>query len=149
MTINEVMMRHNFLSKILLRDGDKELSRDLKVKLMSMRIEMGKVKRQLEEDLQEMVKGLTPEGYTELASKQSKTDEEKKQLEDWTNKINSEYESYVNSRGREEVALNNSSFTEDEFSEILEVNAGNDVEINGTKLNAADFLEIIYSLFVE
>jgi len=37
----------------------------------------------------------------------------------------------------------------DEYSEIVEVNAGNDVEINGNKIPAADFLEIVYDLFVK
>ena len=32
--------------------------------------------------------------------------------------------------------------TEEDFEEILEVNADHDVEINGNKLSAADFLEI-------
>ena len=44
--------------------------------------------------------------------------------------------------------LLNNRVTQDEYNEILEVNAGNDVEINGTKLTAPDFLEVLYSLFV-
>ena len=44
--------------------------------------------------------------------------------------------------------MQNNEFTEEEFGEIMEVNADNDVEINGNKLNAADFLEVIYGLFV-
>ena len=45
MTVNEMMIRHNFITKIILRDKDKELSKDLKVKIMSMRIELGKLRR--------------------------------------------------------------------------------------------------------
>lgn len=30
MTVNEVMIKHNFITKVLLRDGDRELSKDLK-----------------------------------------------------------------------------------------------------------------------
>ena len=29
MTVNEMMVKHNFITKVLLRDGDKELSKDL------------------------------------------------------------------------------------------------------------------------
>ncbi len=142
-----MMVKHNFITKVLLRDGDKELSKDLKVKLMSMRIELGKVRKQLEEDLQEAVKELTPKGYQELIMKENKTEEDKAQVEAWNKQINEEYNAYVDKRGKEEVQID-TTLSEDDFAQIIEVNAGNDVEINGTKLNAADFLEVLYSLFV-
>lgn len=142
-----MMIKHNFITKVLLRDGDKELSKDLKVRLMSMRIELGKVRKQLEEDLQEAVKELTPKGYQELTMKENKTEEDKAQVEAWNKQINEEYNAYVDKRGKEEVQID-TTLSEDDFAQIIEVNAGNDVEINGTKLNAADFLEVLYSLFV-
>ncbi len=142
-----MMIKHNFITKVLLRDGDKELSKDLKVRLMSMRIELGKVRKQLEEDLQEAVKELTPKGYQELIMKENKTEEDKAQVEAWNKQINEEYNAYVDKRGKEEVQID-TTLSEDDFAQIIEVNAGNDVEINGTKLNAADFLEVLYSLFV-
>lgn len=147
MTINELIIKYNFITKILLRDGDRELSKDLKVKLMNMRIKLGKVKKELEEDLQEAVRQLTPEGYHALVMKEDKTDEDKAQVEAWNKQINEEYNAYVDKRGKEEVDID-TLISEDEFSQIIEVNAGNDVEINGQKLNAADFLEVLYSLFV-
>lgn len=142
-----MMIKHNFITKVLLRDGDKELSKDLKVRLMSMRIELGKVRKQLEEDLQEAVKELTPKGYQELIMKENKTEEDKAQVEAWNKQINEEYNAYVDKRGKEEVQID-TTLSEDDFAQIIEVNAGNDVEINGAKLNAADFLEVLYSLFV-
>lgn len=142
-----MMVKHNFITKVLLRDGDKELSKDLKVRLMSMRIELGKVRKQLEEDLQEAVRELTPKGYQELIMKENKTEEDKAQVEAWNRQINEEYNAYVDKRGKEEVQID-TTLSEDDFAQIIEVNAGNDVEINGTKLNAADFLEVLYSLFV-
>lgn len=142
-----MMVKHNFITKVLLRDGDKELSKDLKVRLMSMRIELGKVRKQLEEDLQEAVRELTPKGYQELIMKENKTEEDKAQVETWNKQINEEYNAYVDKRGKEEVQID-TTLSEDDFAQIIEVNAGNDVEINGTKLNAADFLEVLYSLFV-
>lgn len=142
-----MMIKHNFITKVLLRDGDKELSKDLKVKVMGMRIELGKIRKQLEEDLQEAVKELTPKGYQELIMKEDKTEEDKAQVEAWNKQINEEYNAYVDKRGKEEVQID-TTLSEDEFAQIIEVNAGNDVEINGTKLNAADFLEVLYSLFV-
>ena len=148
MTINEVMIRHNFISKILFKDGDSSLSKDLKVKIMSMRIEYGKIRKQLEEDLKEFVNTLTTDDMKILASKVDKTPEEEAQIESWNRQINEDYNAYIDKRGKEEVNVTNISLTEDEYNQIVEVNAGNDVEINGTKLSAPDFLEVIYSLFV-
>lgn len=149
MTTNEVLMRHNFINKILFKDGDSSLDKSLKVKLMGMRIDYGKVRKQLDEDLKEFTNGLTTEEIKALAAKPDKTPEEQKELEDWNKQFNEEYNAYIDKRLAKETDLSKISLTEDEYNQIVEVNAGNDVEINGTKLNAPDFLEVIYSLFVE
>ena len=149
MTTNEVLTRHNFVSKLLLKDGDKELSRDLKVKVMGMRIEYGKIRKQFDEDVQEFVKGLNSDKLTELQQKSDRTEAEEKELQELTDKLNGDYRAYVESRLKEEVTVSDKTFTESDYAELVEVNAGNDVEINGTKLQATDFLEILYTLFFE
>lgn len=149
MTTNEVLTRHNFVSKLLLKDGDKELSRDLKVKVMGMRIEYGKIRKQFDEDVQEFVKGLNSDRLTELQQKGDRTEAEEKELQELTDKLNGDYRAYVESRLKEEVTVSDKTFTEADYAELVEVNAGNDVEINGTKLQATDFLEILYTLFFE
>lgn len=148
MTVNEMMIRHNFITKIILRDKDKELSKDLKVKIMSMRIELGKLRRQVEDDLQEAISQLTPSEYRELASKSDLTQDEREQITEWNKQITEEYNTYLDQRSKDEVA-DCAYFNEDEYAQIVEVNAANDVEINGQKLCAADFLEVLHSLFVE
>lgn len=148
MTVNEMMIRHNFITKIILRDKDKELSKDLKVKIMSMRIELGKLRRQVEDDLQEAISQLTPSEYRELASKSDLTQDEREQIKEWNKQITEEYNTYLDQRSKDEVA-DCDHFNEDEYAQIVEVNAANDVEINGQKLCAADFLEVLHSLFVE
>ena len=149
MTTNEVLTRHNFVSKLLLKDGDKELSRDLKVKVMGMRIEYGKIRKQFDEDVQQFVKSLNSDKLTELQQKGDRTEAEEKELQELTDKLNGDYRAYVESRLKEEVTVSDKSFTEADYAELVEVNAGNDVEINGTKLQATDFLEILYTLFFE
>ena len=149
MTTNEVLTRHNFVSKLLLKDGDKELSRDLKVKVMGMRIEYGKIRKQFDEDVQEFVKGLNSDRLTELQQKGDRTEAEEKELQELTDKLNGDYRAYIESRLKEEVTVSDKSFTEADYAELVEVNAGNDVEINGTKLQATDFLEILYTLFFD
>lgn len=148
MTINEVMIRHNFINKILFKDDTSSLDKDLKVKIMSMRIEYGKIRKSLEEDLKEFVNSLTTDDMKILASKPDKTLEEINQIQSWNNQIKDEYNTYISKRGREEVNIINDTFTEDEYNQIVKVNTENDVEINGTHLNAPDFLEVIYNLFV-
>jgi len=148
MTTNEALIKQNFISKVLLKSEDGSLSKELKVKVMNMRIKLSKVRKEFDEDVQEAVKGFTPEGYQELVQKKDKTEEENKQLEDWNKQIQEEYSEFILKRGQEEVSIT-TKLTEDEYNEILEVNSANDVEINGQKLNAADFLEVLYSLFVE
>mgnify|MGYP007101926784 CR=1 FL=1 len=148
MTTNEALIKQNFISKILLKSGDNELSKALKVKIMQMRIKLAKVRKEFDEDVQEAIKGFTPEGYAEIAQKSDKTEEDNKKLEGWNKQIQDEYNEFVVKRGQDEVVVD-TKLTEEEYNEILEVNAANDVEINGQKLNAADFLEILYTLFVE
>ena len=148
MTINEVMIRHNFINKILFKDDTSSLDKDLKVKIMSMRIVYGKIRKSLEEDLKEFVNSLTTDDMKILASKPDKTPEEINQIQSWNNQIKDEYNTYISKRGREEVNIINDTFTEDEYNQIVKVNTENDVEINGTHLNAPDFLEVIYNLFV-
>lgn len=148
MTLNELMIKQNFISKILLKDGNDELGKDLKVKIMKIRIELSKIRKQLDEDIQEAIKGFTPDGFQELSNKPDKTEQEQQELKELTNKINDEYNAFVTMKGNEEVSVSLPDITEQEYSEILEVNAGNDVTVNNQKIDAADFLEIIHNLFV-
>lgn len=147
MTLNELMIKHNFITKVILKDANKEVSKDLKIKIMGMRIEMSKIRKQFEEDLQEMVKELSTSEFVELSKKENKTKEEIDKLKELTNTINEEYNIYIKKRGEEQIDKT-FSLSEEEFNEILEVNSGNDVEINGQKISAADFLEVLYNLFV-
>ena len=147
MTLNEVLIRHNFITKLLLKDGNSELTKELKVKIMGMRIALSKFRNQFDQDAQEAIQGFKPSDFDVLAQKQDRTPEEEKELKEMSDKLTEEYNAFVIAKGNEIVSFDK-KFTEEEFGEIMEVNADNDVEINGNKLNAADFLEVIYGLFV-
>lgn len=148
MTLNEALIRQNFITKILLKEGKCELTKELKVKVMNMRITLTKIRTQFDADTQEAIKQLKPENFDELAQKQNRTEDEEANLKEMTDKINEEYNLFVIEKGKEDVVFDK-TFTEEEYGQIVEVNADNDVDINGNKLQAADFLEVIYSLFVE
>ena len=149
MILNEVLTRQNVITKIELKDNDKELSKELKVKIMRIRLAYNKVKKAFDEDVKEFVEQLTTDEYKELAQKQNRTEEEEKKYNELNTQINSDYIEFVNQKGLEEVKETfDDKLTDDEYAEILDVNSGNDVEINGVKIKAADLMEVFYELFV-
>ena len=149
MILNEVLTRQNIISKIELKEGNKELSKELKVRIMRIRLAYNKVKKAFDEDVKEFVEQLTTDEYKELAQKQNRTEEEEKKYNELNTQINSDYIEFVNQKGFEEIKETfDDKLNEDEYAEILDVNSGNDVEINGVKIKAADLMEIFYELFV-
>ena len=148
MILNDVLTRQNVFTKIVLKDGDKELSKELKVKIMRIRMAYTKIKKAFDEEVKEFTEELVPQELKDLSAKSERTDEENARMEELTNKVNMEYQEFLIQKGNEEVSMVDDSLTMDEYSDILDINAGNDIEINGNKIAAVDFLEIIYDLFV-
>lgn len=149
MILNEVLTRQNVFTKIMLKDGDKELSKELKVKIMRIRMAYTKIKKAFDEEVKEFTEELVPQELKDLSAKSERTDEENTRMVELTNKVNMEYQEFLIQKGNEEVSMVDDSLTMDEYSDILDINAGNDIEINGNKIPAVDFLEIIYDLFVK
>ena len=149
MILNELLTRQNVITKIELKDNDKELSKELKVKIMRIRLAYNKVKKAFDEDVKEFVEQITTDEYKELVQKTDRNEDEEKRFNELTNKINSDYIEFINQKGLEEISETiDDKFTEDEYAEILDINSGNDVEINGNKIKAADFMEIFYEIFI-
>lgn len=149
MILNDVLTRQNVFTKIVLKDGDKELSKELKVKIMRIRMAYTKIKKAFDEEVKEFTEELIPQELKDLNAKSERTDEENARMVELTNKVNMEYQEFLIQKGNEEVSMVDDSLTMDEYSDILDINAGNDIEINGNKIAAVDFLEIIYDLFVK
>ena len=149
MILNELLTRQNVITKIELKDNDKELSKELKVKVMRIRLAYNKVKKAFDEDVKEFVEQITTDEYKELVQKTERNEEEEKRFNELTSKINSDYIEFINQKGFEEISETiDDKFTEDEYAEILDINSGNDVEINGNKIKAADFMEVFYEMFI-
>lgn len=148
MTLNEALIRQNFISKILLKNEDKELPKSLKAKIMSMRISLSKIRTQFEQECQLAVAELKPEGIDKLAGTTDRTEEQELELKKLTDKLNEDYNAFVIEKGKDIVTFDK-TLTFDEYVEILEVNAGAEIIINGTKITSEEFLEIINSLFVD
>lgn len=150
MTLNDVLTRQNVITKVLLKDGDKELPKELKVKIMRIRMAYAKIKKNFDSEVQEFINELMSPELSELNQKVSRTDEENTRLEQLNSEINTTYQEFLIQKGNEEVTTIKDDFiTLDEYSDIVEVNAGNNVTINGNIVNDTDFLEIIYDLFVK
>ena len=149
MVLNDVLTKQNVLTKINLKEGDKELPKELKVKIMRIRMAYNKIKKNFDTEIQDFATELITPAFKELEAKMNKTSEEEIRYQEMATALNAEYQEFVIQKGKEEVQSINDDFTEDEFTEILEVNAGNDIEINGRKITAVDFMEAFYELFVK
>ena len=149
MTLNDVLTKQNLITKILLANDGKELSKELKVKIMRIRLAYNKIKRQFDEDTQEFSKQIVSDELRDLANKTKRTPEEETKFNELNSKANSEYQEYLIQKGNEDIKETpNDSFTEDEYFDILDLNSEGEYEINGQKVRATDLMEVFYDLFV-
>ena len=149
MTLNDVLTKQNLITKILLANDGKELSKELKVKIMRIRLAYNKIKKQFDEDTQEFSKQIVSDELRDLANKTKRTPEQEAKFNELNNKANSEYQEYLIQKGNEEIKETpNDLFTEDEYFDILDLNSEGEYEINGQKVRATDLMEVFYDLFV-
>ena len=149
MNLNDAMLKQNVFTKISLKSGDKELPKELKVKVMRIRMAYSKIKKNFDAEVREFSAELMSEEFKELNNKVERTSEEEARLVELTNSINAEYQEFIIQKGKEEITSIDDILSLDEYSDIVEVNAGNTVEINGHKISSEDFLEAVYELFVK
>ena len=149
MTLNDVLTKQNLITKILLANDGKELSKELKVKIMRVRLAYNKIKKQFDEDTQEFSKQIVSDELRDLASKTKRTPEQEIKFNELNSKANSEYQEYLIQKGNEEIKETpNDLFTEDEYFDILDLNSEGEYEINGQKVKVTDLMEVFYDLFV-
>jgi uncharacterized membrane protein YheB (UPF0754 family) len=149
MVLNDVLTKQNVFTKLLITSDGKELPKELKVKVMRIRMAYSKIKNNFDSEVNEFVQELITDEFKELSSKEVRTSEEEVRYKELASSIDSEYLEFVKQKGNEEVKNIDDTFTMDEYADIVEVNASNDVEINNTLIPAIDFLEIVFNLFVK
>jgi hypothetical protein len=150
MILNDLLTRQNLFTKLILESGNKELSKELKVKIMRIRMAYNKIKKNFDSEVQDFTEELMTDEFRALLGNPERTSEEETRYRELDNSINSDYQEFLLQKGKEEIILSiDDSLTMDEYSDILDINSGNNVEINGNKIPAADFMEIIYDLFVK
>ena len=148
MTLNEALIRQTFIIHLIVKDDKSELSKDLKVKIMNMRVVLNRLRAEFEDACVKKIEELQSEEFKELAQIQNKSSEEESRFQLSLDKLNADYDDFVTTKGLSQVSFD-TKFTWEEYEDIIEVNAGINPEIDGKILNALDFLEIIYNLFVE
>lgn len=150
MILNEILTRQNVITKILLSRGNKELPKELKVKIMRMRMAYSKIKKQFDEDTQEFSKQIISDELRDLANKSDRTPEENERFNELNSKANAEYQEYLIQKGKEEVKdFTDTTLTDDEYADILDINSDGEYEVNGQKIKAVDLMEAVYELFVK
>lgn len=150
MKLNDVITRQNVISKLLLKDGNKELSKELKVKVMRIRMAYSKLKKEFDSEVEDFTKELATEEFKTLNDKSNRTAEEENRLNELISKMNEDYLEFLQQKGSEDVNVPINDFlTFEEYTDIIDINSGNSVVINGNTIAAADYLEIIYNLFVK
>ena len=150
MVLNEILTRQNVITKILLSRGNKELPKELKVKIMRMRMAYSKIKKQFDEDTQEFSKQIVSDELRDLANKSDRTPEENERFNELNSKANAEYQEYLIQKGKDEVKdFTDTVLTDDEYADILDINSDGEYEVNGQKIKAADLMEAVYELFVK
>ena len=119
MTLNDVLTKQNVITKIILKDGDKELPKELKVKIMRIRMAYNKIKKQFDSDAQEFANQIITDELRELSEKSNRTPEEDARFNELNNKTNSEYQEYLIQKGLEEVLdMPDDTLSLDEYSDI-------------------------------
>ena len=150
MNLNDVLTKQNLITKILLANDGKELPKELKVKIMRIRMNYNKIKKQFDEDTQEFSKQVVSDELRDLANKTERTPEEEARFNELNAKANSEYQEYLIQKGTEEIPdTPDDTISEDEYGDILDVNSEGEYEINNQKVKAADLMEAFYELFVK
>jgi hypothetical protein len=145
MTINEGLVKYNLISQVPLFTKDGSLSKDLKIKVMDMRITLGKIKKNFDADVQEFIDGIKTEEFTELQNKE-RTEEESARFNEVINELNDHILTYEAQKKAEEVEFDK-AFTLEEFNEIVGI-MSDDVKINNQIIPATEFLEILEQVFV-
>jgi hypothetical protein len=115
---------------------------------MAMRIQLSKFRKSFDEDLKEAAEQIKTEEFNTLGMKEDKTPEEQARFDELLKTLDAEYNEFIRQKGTEEVSYDK-WLTEDEYFQIVDVNSGKNVEVNGIEVSAPDFLEVVYNLFVK
>ena len=150
MTLNDIVSKYNLITQLRLEHNGKEFSKELKLKIIKMRIEYGKFSKALDNDIKEFTDGIISDRYKFLVNAGFRTPEENKELSELEEEYRKDISEYMNSKANDVIEnVNDWKITPDEYEEIIDFNITNNVNINGNQILGPDYLELIYNLLVE
>jgi hypothetical protein len=149
MILNDALTKQSIFTNITLVNGSKELPKELKVKVMRIRMAYNKIKKNMESEIRDFFDEFMTDEFKTLRDKKERTDAELERFNELSKALDSDYKEFLIQKGTEDVGVVDDVFTEDEYADIVDVNSGENVEINGRVLTSEQFLEIIYELFVK
>ena len=80
MNLNDVLMRQSFFVNLALKNGSKELSKELKFKIINNRTKLNKYRKEFEEFIQESIEEFKTDEYKELLEQMGLTKNDVLQL---------------------------------------------------------------------
>jgi hypothetical protein len=149
MILNDLLTRQNVFTKLLLTSNGKDLSKELKVKIMKIRIAYNKIKKEFDSEISDFMEEVMSDEFKLLRDKVDKTQEELDKFNELVQEIDSSYKEFLIQKGLDKVDDVDDSLSEEEYYELVDVNSDNNVVINDSKIAAEDFLELIYDMFVK
>ena len=149
MVLNDLLTRQNVFTHLVVKSGDKELPKELKVKVMRIRMAYAKIKKAFDAELKEFAEELLTDEFRSLINKKDRTEEEDNRLKIMSKSIDDDYQEFLTQKGKEEVSMMDDTFTMEEYADILDVNSGIDVVMGNTTIPSMQFMDLIYELFVK
>lgn len=149
MILNDLLTRQNVFTKLLLTSNGKDLSKELKVKIMKIRIAYNKIKKEFDSEISDFMEEVMSDEFKLLRDKIDKTQEELDRFNELVQEIDSSYKEFLIQKGLDKVEDVDDFLSEEEYYELVDVNSDNNVVINDSKIAAEDFLELIYDMFVK
>lgn len=149
MNLNDVLTKQNVFTKLVLTADSKELSKELKVKIMRIRLAYNKIRKAFDDEIKDFMDELMTDEFKELRANQNRTTEEEARFNTLLKDIDESYNEFLIQKGLETVSDVEDSLSEDEYAEIVDINSSNSVVINDVSLTPEVFLEIVYEMFVK
>lgn len=151
MTINDALVRYNILSSLKYKDGDYSLPRELKIKLIKLKLAFEKYYNDFNAYQEKCLEEVKTDEYNTLVAieEDKRTEEQRNRLAEVVNALNAEMNELLFAKTMEVIDVVEFNYlTEDEFNSVLEVNIENEVNINGTQLDGGAYVDLIHQAFL-
>lgn len=151
MTINDALVRYNILASLKYKDGDYSLPRELKIKLIKLKLTFEKYYNDFNAYQEKCLEEVKTDEYNTLVAieEDKRTEEQKERIADVVNTLNAEMNELLFAKTMEQIDVPEFEYlTEDEFNFVLEVNIENEVNINGTQLDGGAYVDLIHQAFL-